>query len=215
MPALHRRIQLRFTGALLAAAALTGACSDQGVTGPAAASKPSLSAATAPAVWTGSGPGNPTTSVQAGSTSLSYDLNPAGFSTQTWELTSTAQGATATVPYTYAGNHAFFQVTVSVQAIVNGEVVETLVNAGPTNCCSTPSNGFEYGGSYTFMNLQPGDTYGFRFGGRNFDFNNYLRGTFTVTTPSQETCKNGGWMQLGFANQGLCVSFVQTGKDSR
>ncbi|MCG6987334.1 MAG: hypothetical protein LJF06_03965 [Gemmatimonadetes bacterium] len=30
------------------------------------------------------------------------------------------------------------------------------------------------------------------------------------TTP--EECKNGGWAQFGFRNQGQCVSFVETGK---
>lgn len=28
-------------------------------------------------------------------------------------------------------------------------------------------------------------------------------------------CKNGGWEQYGFANQGQCIKFVNTGKDSR
>jgi len=28
-------------------------------------------------------------------------------------------------------------------------------------------------------------------------------------------CKNGGWESLGFRNQGQCMRFVETGKDSR
>ena len=33
--------------------------------------------------------------------------------------------------------------------------------------------------------------------------------------PGKEACKNDGWMQFGFRNQGQCVRFAQTGKDSR
>jgi hypothetical protein len=32
---------------------------------------------------------------------------------------------------------------------------------------------------------------------------------------NKESCKNGGWQSLGFRNQGQCVRWVQTGKDSR
>jgi hypothetical protein len=32
---------------------------------------------------------------------------------------------------------------------------------------------------------------------------------------SKEDCKNGGWMTYGFKNQGQCVRFVETQKDSR
>ena len=32
---------------------------------------------------------------------------------------------------------------------------------------------------------------------------------------SMDDCKNGGWMDYGFRNQGLCIQFVNTGKDSR
>lgn len=42
--------------------------------------------------------------------------------------------------------------------------------------------------------------------------------TLTVPILSPETaddCKKGGWMDYGFKNQGQCVRFVETGKDSR
>lgn len=32
---------------------------------------------------------------------------------------------------------------------------------------------------------------------------------------SMDDCKNGGWQRFGFRNQGLCIQFVTTGKDSR
>lgn len=30
-----------------------------------------------------------------------------------------------------------------------------------------------------------------------------------------EDCKNGGWANYGFSNQGQCVRFIRTGRDSR
>ncbi|MDP3996435.1 MAG: hypothetical protein Q8P86_01925, partial [bacterium] len=32
---------------------------------------------------------------------------------------------------------------------------------------------------------------------------------------SKEECKNGGWENFGFSNQGQCIRFVNTGQDSR
>lgn len=32
---------------------------------------------------------------------------------------------------------------------------------------------------------------------------------------TKEMCKDGGWEELGFSNQGQCISFVNTGQDSR
>ena len=46
-----------------------------------------------------------------------------------------------------------------------------------------------------------------------------IRVTSGTAGPSNPTtvdqCKNGGWVQYGFRNQGLCIQFVNTGKDSR
>lgn len=40
--------------------------------------------------------------------------------------------------------------------------------------------------------------------------------TITVVAPTtRDDCKNGNWEQFGFRNQGQCVRFVETGKDSR
>ena len=36
-----------------------------------------------------------------------------------------------------------------------------------------------------------------------------------VDPTTKDDCKNGGWEQFGFRNQGQCVRFVETGKDSR
>ena len=32
---------------------------------------------------------------------------------------------------------------------------------------------------------------------------------------TKDDCKNGGWVQFGFKNQGQCIRFIETGKDSR
>lgn len=36
---------------------------------------------------------------------------------------------------------------------------------------------------------------------------------FEVAT--KEDCKNGGWVDFGFSNQGRCIQFAETGEDSR
>ena len=85
------------------------------------------------------------------------------------------------VPWTWQGLHAWFQVTARLQPIVGRRSAPSL-DAGPANCCTSPSNGFLYGGATTF-DVTPGvHTYGFRLTGSNSDFNNFLRGTFTLST---------------------------------
>ena len=40
--------------------------------------------------------------------------------------------------------------------------------------------------------------------------------TWVILDPqTKDDCKKGGWMQYGFKNQGQCVRFIETGKDSR
>jgi hypothetical protein len=36
-----------------------------------------------------------------------------------------------------------------------------------------------------------------------------------VDPTTKDECKNGGWVAFGFRNQGQCVRFIETGKDSR
>jgi hypothetical protein len=39
---------------------------------------------------------------------------------------------------------------------------------------------------------------------------------FIAANPrTKEDCKDGGWMRYGFKNQGQCIRFIETGKDSR
>ena len=129
--------------------------------------------------WTGSGPA--TTSVPSdgtnGTAQFSYNYNnPCNCgATGIWTF-HTEANATGTVvlPWTYTGLHAWFEVIVGLDAFVthNGVTTTTpgLVNAGPTDCCTTPSGGFSYSGTQT-LSVIAGDTYGFVMRGSNFDLN--------------------------------------------
>lgn len=152
---------------------------------------------------------------------MSYSLSGSVvFSTQTWELSTTAtQGGAVTLPFTYSGFHAFFQVRVFVNAFVtngSGTTTVPLISQGPVNCCTPPSGGFNLSGSVT-LNVAPGDVYGLRFGGSNFDSDSRLFGTISVDLhpENKDQCKDGGWEAFAFENQGQCVRFIETGKDSR
>lgn len=147
------------------------------------------------APWSGSGnvTAGPalTTSVDADGTAgaavFSYDNNAPGSSGSgagaNLEFSTTAsRSGPLTLQYEYIGFHAFFQVRVGLEAFVfDGEstTLVPLVDAGPANCCTTPSNGFFYSGDVT-LTVSAGDTYGFRMTGSNFDSNSRLQGTLTV-----------------------------------
>jgi hypothetical protein len=139
--------------------------------------------------WVATGPGTVTTSSNGSATpaAMSYSMNPVGLGvTRSWDFTATATAAATAgdpikVPYTWQGLHAWFQVTARLDMIVNGVVVQTLENHGPVSCCTTPSNGFVYGGVATFSNVPAGATYGFRMSGSNGDFNNFLQGSLILS----------------------------------
>ena len=38
---------------------------------------------------------------------------------------------------------------------------------------------------------------------------------YAMTLNSRDQCKDGSWQDLGFQNQGQCIRFMETGKDSR
>ncbi len=172
--------------------------------------------------WTGTGPGTVTVvnDGTAAPAQMTYSLrSKAVFSHQAWSFSTTARDDdTRTLRYDYRGYHAYFRVRVFLNAYVthNGATTTTsLVNAGPVNCCTAPSGGFEYKGSAA-LNLQPGDTYGFQFGGSNYDRDDILSGTLTVDTvaTSSEQCKDGGWKAVtdrngsSFKDQGACITYV-------
>lgn len=144
----------------------------------------------------------------AGDAVMSYvDTASAG----NWAFATTAaQTGTVTLPWSYSGDHGGFAVSTAVGAVINEVIVDPLVNE-PT------SGPFSYNGTFTF-NVNAGDTYGSVFGGDFLEFVP-VSGTFTVDVSHDPTtkdeCKDGGWAAFGFSNQGQCITFVETGHDSR
>jgi hypothetical protein len=146
--------------------------------------------------WTASGPGTVTITPPSGpadSATFSYIDNFAGFSDVTWTYSDiAASGGTVSFNYEYSGYHAFFAVTTHFSVFAGSNVIN-LVNAGPANCCTPPSGGFDYIGTAT-IHVNPGDTFGFMVGGRNGDSDNRLIGNLTITnfeTPTPEPASFG------------------------
>jgi hypothetical protein len=170
-----------------------------------AGAAPAMAAGGLDAPWSGSGTGTTTVVSDGSAGNPVFTYQASGFN-GTWTFGATAASArTATVAYDYSGFHSFFQVTVGLTAFVShdGTTSETpLIAAGPANCCSPPSGGFSYQGRATFV-LAPGDTYGFRMQGGNFDSARTLSGRLALTpvdtTPPliaptvDGTLGDGGW----------------------
>ena len=154
-----------------------------------AAVSPSATAGPVDDGWVAAGPGTVQTVSDGSASAAAMTYNGDNLGSASWTFTTTATAASAAgpvrVPWTWQGLHAWFLVTVSLDAVVIRNGVElpatSLVAEGPEICCTEPSNGFLYGGIHEF-DVQPGDVYGFRLSGSNGDLNNFLRGTFTLST---------------------------------
>ncbi|WP_329651865.1 hypothetical protein [Nocardioides sp.] len=152
-----------------------------GLSAPLALARPAEAAPGDP-VWTAAGDGTVHTVSDGTASAAQMTYEDDGTFSGSWTFTATATSTgTVTVPYSWQGLHAWFEVTARLDTVVNGSVTGTLVNDGPVDCCTSPSNGFLYGGVATFQ-VHAGDTYGFRLSGSNDDFNDFLRGTFTLST---------------------------------
>jgi hypothetical protein len=128
--------------------------------------------------WTISGPGTTSVSGPNPSPTFSYSVDPAGFNTVQWTASTTAlTSGQYKFDWNYSGFHAYYDVTAFLTKTSPDSI---LVSAGPQNCCTTPSNGFGYSGRSSFS-VTAGDTIAFTFGGRNFDSNNVLRGTLSIS----------------------------------
>jgi hypothetical protein len=98
----------------------------------------------------------------------------------TWTFQNTAATTgTLTFHWRYTGFHAFFRVTAQLQVFAGGNTV-TLYIAGPQDCCTTPSNGFDVQGTGTIP-VTAGVPFGFVAGGGNIDSNSTLNGTLFIT----------------------------------
>jgi hypothetical protein len=133
---------------------------------------------------------NPSTG-PSGCPAFSYNINlgsPAsGVSARTWTFqTTTPADGTVTFNWRYTGFHAFFQVTALLQVFAGANTI-TLYSAGPTDCCTTPSAGFDVSGTATIP-VTAGSPFGVIAGGSNGDSNSQLNGTLTIwnfTAPGQ------------------------------
>jgi hypothetical protein len=139
--------------------------------------------------WAASGPGTVTTNDDGtadGTPDFNYSVNISGnWGQRTWEFSTTSPVArTVNLQWSWSGYHAFFEVTARLDVFVRhlgvDTIVATPVNAGPVDCCSAPSGGFSYSGSNAVV-VQPGDTYGFKVTGGNFDSDARLQGSLAVT----------------------------------
>ncbi|MEM7212986.1 MAG: hypothetical protein AAF479_14025, partial [Pseudomonadota bacterium] len=139
---------------------------------------PMQSGAVAVGPWSLAGPGDTTIVEIDDTTHFNYSINPSGLSTQTWTATAVvAESGVYQFDWTFSGLHSFFNVTAFLNTI---NPASTLVNAGPTNCCTPPSNGFSYSGTDAFA-VTAGQTIGFAFGGSNSDSNDFLAGTLSIS----------------------------------
>jgi hypothetical protein len=150
------------------------------------------SAATGDPVWAAAGSGTVTTVSDGTASAAQMTYDAEGTFTGSWTFTATATATgTVTVPYSWQGLHAWFEVTTHLEAFdTQSGFSKVLVDDGPVDCCTAPSNGFVYGGVQTFQ-VTAGDTYGFRLSGSNQDFNDFLRGTFTLSTKPYLDAKLG------------------------
>jgi uncharacterized repeat protein (TIGR01451 family) len=179
----------------------------------------SAAAETLEAPWAGTGPG--TVIVTSNGTvppaQMTYKLNPAGFETREWKFSTTAGSrGRRNLKYEYEGLHAYASVTVFLRGFVTHNSVTTytpLVMEGPVSCCTSPSNGFKYVGKVA-LNVESGDTYGFVFGGSNYDSDNKLEGKLTISVPpiaDVELRKNAAPSQ---AEPGQAVEFTLDALDN-
>jgi hypothetical protein len=157
------------------------------------------SAATPGEPWKAAGTGTATTTLDGTGGDASMKYSVAGQS-GSWTFSATAKTARKqAATWHYNGYHAWFQVRVGIEKFVvrNGKEIATekLAGAGPVNCCAAPSGGFDYTGTTTF-DLQPGDVYGFRMTGSNFDSDRRLLGTLTLSLPTPQPLSDLGAMVL-------------------
>lgn len=133
-----------------------------------------------PVNWTISGTGTTNTQrVNPDEYNLSYNLSgEEGFDTNTWTVLTVGNAdGDYTFDWNYTGFHSYFNVIAFLNTF-NPDT--TLYSAGPMNCCSSPSAGFNESGSFTFSNISAGQIFGFRMGGSHFDSALRLEGTLNL-----------------------------------
>jgi hypothetical protein len=186
---------------------------------------PKASAAILDSPWTAGGTGTVTLDSDGSAADPKFHYQSLDVSSGAWTFNTVAASARSVpVDYEYSGFNAFFQVTVSLQRFVQrggvDVLADTLINDGPADCCTPPSGGFDYTGSTTFPDLQPGDVYGFRLTGSNGDANQTLSGTLVLhevdaTAPDITSQVTGVTGNGGFYTGPVSVKWTVTENDSR
>jgi hypothetical protein len=174
------------------------------------------------APWTGSGTGTTTVVSNGATADPRFDYNVNAY-TGSWTFHAAA-ATTRSVPVEYdsSGFYSWYQVSVKLERFISrggvDVLTETLVQQGPTDCCSAPSGGFDYTGRTTF-NVQAGDVYGFRISGSNFTGGPVMSGSLKlypvdydapVVTPAETGTKGDGDFYTGPAS----VKWTVTDPDS-
>jgi hypothetical protein len=181
-------------------------------------------AATLDTPWTGSGTGTTKVVSDGAKADPEFTYDSLGPASGAWTYSAVA-GSARSVPvkWDYSGLHAWYQVRVSLERFVSRGGVdvfkESLVNAGPAVCCTTPSDGFTYAGTSTFA-VQKGDVYGFRMAGSNGDANRILRGSLKLqevdsTPPAITPVVTGAQGESGFYTGPVSVKWSVVEADSR
>ena len=84
-----------------------------------------------PVSWTIAGPGTISSSQVGNVTTLTYNLNPAGFGTNTWTASAVAGNSGDYIfDWAYNGFHAFFNVTVFLNAVTFSAVMHMMAMCG-------------------------------------------------------------------------------------
>ncbi|MBP8273074.1 MAG: right-handed parallel beta-helix repeat-containing protein, partial [Acidobacteria bacterium] len=170
-------------------------------------------------VWSASGSGTVTlldNGFAGGTPRMSYQDNVFGVFNGAWTLTNAATSAgTVRLDWEWTGLHSYCLAAAQLQAFVNrgGTDVFTasLVNvADGCSAAENPSAGFAFAG-VTPVNVQAGDTYGFRLNGSRFDGSYLLEGTFGVvvnglTSPSPFVVTNASDSGAGSLRNALTAA---------